>query len=182
MANPIPISSSQRKKDGYYYLGIDPGSSGGMVLLNRLGNVILTSAMPHNDYLLWEWMYGLTRKHLPIYAALERVGGFMGSNDEGGKGQRNKASAHTMFTFGAGYGALRMALVASQIPFTDVTPSVWQRALGITPKGRKETKTEFKQRIKARAHQLFPKIKLTLNLSDAIMLAEHARRKGEGVA
>ena len=85
-----------------------------------------------------------------------------------------------MFKFGMSYGGLRMALTAAQIPFESATPQNWQKSLGIGKKGKTETRTSFKNRLKAKAQQLFPNLKVTLATSDALLLAEYCRRKRTG--
>ena len=80
-----------------------------------------------------------------------------------------------MFKFGMSYGGLRMALVAAGIPFTAVTPQKWQKALGIPHRERTESKTQWKQRLKRKAEQLFPNHKLTLAISDALLIAHYCR-------
>ncbi len=89
----------------------------------------------------------------------------------------NKASAHSMFSFAMGYGGLRMALRGNEIPFDAVVPIKWQRAMGIAARKKGETQVSHKNRIKARAQQLFPTIKVTLATCDALLLAEYCRRQ-----
>jgi hypothetical protein len=86
-----------------------------------------------------------------------------------------------MFNFGANYGALRMALTAAGIPFEEVVPGVWQRGLNIPPRKKTEGKTAWKNRLKAKAQQLFPSVKITLATADALLIAEFCRRKHEGL-
>ena len=91
------------------------------------------------------------------------------------------------FKFGMGFGGLIMALVSSGIPFEFVTPRVWQKAMGITPREKSnrsdftESKTQFKNRLKAKAQQLFPAVRVTLKTSDALLIAEYCRRKHKGI-
>jgi hypothetical protein len=91
-----------------------------------------------------------------------------------------------MFNFGWNYGSLRMAMIASGLPFEDVPPQVWQKALKIPSRkkeGRqyKETKAAFKNRLKAKAQQLFPRVYITLATCDALLIAEYCRRKFLGI-
>ena len=73
------------------------------------------------------------------------------------------------FTFGKGYGGLRMALSAAGIPFDEVTPQRWQKAMQCLTGGNKNIS-------KARAQQLFPSVKVTHYVADALILAEYCRR------
>ena len=73
------------------------------------------------------------------------------------------------FTFGNGFGHLEMALTAAGIPFERVRPQVWQKAMGCMTKGDKNVS-------KAKAQELFPQMKCTHAISDALLIAEYGRR------
>lgn len=145
------------------YLGIDPGLSGGIVFLNE--NEVHSTKMPTTDKDIWD----LFNTHREIsFAIIEKVHSMPGQG------------VVSMFKFGMIYGKLLMALTALEIPFEEVTPQKWQKALGIVPKSRDETKTEFKNRLKIKAQQLFPKEKVTLATSDALLIATYCQRRHEG--
>jgi hypothetical protein len=84
---------------------------------------------------------------------------------------------HSTFKFGMGYGGLRMALIAAGIPFIEATPQAWQKELEIPPRKKTETKTQFKNRLKAMAQQLFPGVDVTLKTADALLIAYYCRQK-----
>ena len=149
------------------YLGIDPGASGGLAFVS--GDSVLAVAAPDTLRDLWDWIDN--RRTTLAFAVIEKVGGYIAGNASPGS---------AMFNFGANYGALRMALTAADIPFEEVTPQRWQKALSIPPRGKDEEKRDFKNRLKARAQQLFPKEKVTLSTSDALLIAEYCRRMREG--
>ena len=67
-------------------------------------------------------------------------------------------------------------LIALGVPFEEVTPKRWQRALGIAPRGRTETKVQWKSRLKDFAQRRFPDIKVTLATADALLLALYCQR------
>lgn len=83
-----------------------------------------------------------------------------------------------MFKFGASTGGLRMALIASGVIFDEIPPKQWQKFVGVIgTKG--ETKTQFKNRLKAKAQQLFPEQRVTLATADALLIAyycKHSKR------
>ena len=82
----------------------------------------------------------------------------------------------SMFTFGKGYGHLEMALLVLQIPTEAISPQSWMQSLALGTKGSM-TGTQWKNKLKARAEQLFPKNKFTLATSDAALIAEYGKRK-----
>jgi hypothetical protein len=96
--------------------------------------------------------------------------------------QMSKAS---IWTFAQGVGSLRAFLIAADIPFEEVAPQKWQRFIGVLDKtGARDLKdvniTEKKNRHKEKAAQLFPMLEVTHKIADALLIAEYARRMGEG--
>ena len=79
-----------------------------------------------------------------------------------------------MFNFGKGFGHLEMALLCRRIPTMEVTPQKWQKALQLGTKGNKSN-TEWKNKLKARAQQLFPNVPMTLAVADALLLLEYSK-------
>ena len=81
------------------------------------------------------------------------------------------------FKFGMGYGGLRMALACNRMAFEAVLPRTWQRMFGlIFPKKMWLTLTQKKNKHKARAQELFPKLKITHATADALLIALFCKR------
>lgn len=141
-------------------LGIDPGKSGGLAWRGMPEVSALAVSMPETiSDLLMEV------KRLKVdFAVLEKVH----SMPTDGRS--------SIFKFGRGVGHLEMALTAAGIPYEEVTPQKWMRALGITPRAKSETKTQFKNRLKQKAQQLFPAMPVTLKTADALLIAHYAWR------
>lgn len=130
-------------------LGVDPGRSSGGVGYVANGYARAWK-MPATDRDVWELIsYIGVRSRL---AVLERVG------------SRPGQGAPSTFKFGASYGELKMALVAVGVRYELVSPSVWQGKLHCRTKGDKNV-------TKARAQQLWPKLKITHAHADALLLA-----------
>lgn len=147
-----------------WYLGIDPGLNGGLAVITPSSEVIYTK-MPETERDAWEWVSGFP---VITFAVIEKVGGYISS-----KPRANNGSA--MFKFGMNYGGMRMALVAAGIPFSEAAPRTWQSTLKIQPRSKSETSHEWKTRLKAKAQQTFPAIKVTLSVADALLLAYYCR-------
>jgi len=143
------------------YIGIDPGVSGGIAMIDERGLVYATLPMPTTERDIFDVFKPGESNH-PAHAMLERVYS---------SPQMGVASA---FTFGKGYGALLMALTAAQVPFDQVVPAKWQAVMGCRSRGDKNV-------TKARAQQLFPGVKVTHAIADALLLAEYGRRLVERV-
>lgn len=144
------------------FIGIDPGKHGGIAVLSSDGGVIDVVKMPCTAVDLYEY---LSRYSGDSFCVLERVGGMPG----------NGGSA--MFNFGKGFGHLEMALLSLCIPFDEITPNKWEKHYQLGSSG-KFSKTEWKNRLKSKAQQLFPGLgkKVTLDTCDALLLAEYGRR------
>lgn len=136
------------------FIGIDPGKGGGLAVIEESGLVKDWIKMPETETDLIDWLRGLRGQPR---ATLERVRS---------SPQMGVASA---FTFGRGYGSLRMGLIACGIPFDEVTPQKWQRAMNCLTGGDKNVS-------KARAQELFPTVKITHAIADALLIAEYGRR------
>ena len=161
-----------------WYLGIDPGKTGGLTLLRDEG--VFYQPMPATPLDLWIWM-GTMLLTTPVGSArtravLEQVGGYIK--------KKGPQPGSAMFNFGRGYGELRMALTAAGIRYEEITPRVWQKVLGIPPKKESESKSDFKGRLRARAQRLFPSLELwkgtktdQLACCDALLIAEYCRRR-----
>ena len=145
------------------YIGTDHGKHGGIAVMGADGEVLDVVKMPETPQDLLDF---LEQYKDDSFCTLERVGGMPG----------NGGSA--MFNFGKGYGHLQMALLALHIPTEDVTPNKWEKTYQLGSSG-KYTKTEWKNRLKAKAQQMFPHLgkKITLATCDALLICEYGRRQ-----
>jgi hypothetical protein len=135
-------------------IGIDPGTNGGIAWI--MDGKPCVEKMPDTLQDLWELLRDIASEG-KCHAYLEAVS------------SSPQMGVVSSFTFGRGYGNLEMALTAAGIPFTRVRPQVWQKALNCLTGGLKNV-------TKKRAQELFPTIKCTHAVSDALLLAEYGRR------
>jgi hypothetical protein len=80
------------------------------------------------------------------------------------------------WSFAEGYGVIRGVLAALRIKREFIAPQTWQKALGIPKREKTESHTQFKNRLKQKAQELFPGFPMTLALCDALLIAETGRR------
>jgi crossover junction endodeoxyribonuclease RuvC len=146
------------------YVGIDPGQSGGIAVVAYDPNkncFELTSAvpMPKTERDVYDGVEFCC--NLSSAAAVEKVHSMP---------QQGVASS---FKFGMGYGFLRGCLIARGITMEEFTPQYWQKFLRIPSRKKTETKSQFKNRLKAVAQRLFPKEGKSISLAtaDAILIA-----------
>lgn len=154
-------------------LAIDPGVSGGIAFCDDEG-IAYAKKMPKTGGDCYDFFLSLKAsvdKDITCY--LERVGGFMAVRDGEG-GERNSASAHTMFAFGFNYGFLQGLLHAMNIPVVLVGPQNWQSTLNLPKKGS-IPKGEWKNYLKSEAQRRYPGIKVTLNTADALLILSYGK-------
>ena len=151
-------------------IGVDPGASGGIAALrqdDRSG-----SAWPLKHLTIMEqwrafqavWNSSIVCNDPGISAYLESVHSMP------------RDGVRSAFSFGKSYGNLEAFLVAAEIPFERVTPSVWQKEFGLI-KRKGKTHTAKKNRHKALAQEMFPSVKVTHAVADALLIAEYGRRQ-----
>lgn len=136
-------------------IGIDPGTNGGIAWITNGKPCV--EKMPDTLQDLWELFRDIASEG-DCHAYLEQVSS---------SPQMGVVSA---FTFGRGYGNLEMALTAAGIPFTRVRPQVWQKELGCLTKGDKNITRKL-------ASELFPTIKCTHAVSDALLIAKYGTKQ-----
>jgi Holliday junction resolvasome RuvABC endonuclease subunit len=142
------------------WIGIDPGCNGGIAWITD--GKACAEKMPETLQDLWGMIQSIAfekgydaENHCHAYIEQVHSSPQMG--------------VKSAFTFGNGFGHLEMALTAAAIPFERVRPQVWQKALGCLTKGDKNI-------TKRRAQELFPGIKVTHAIADALLIAEYNRR------
>jgi len=140
------------------YIGIDPGLSGGIAFIPTLGDP-WAHKMPETDRDLID----LLRDSINLFDARATLE-FVSSSPQMG--------VKSAFTFGEGYGRLQMALTALGVPYERVRPQAWQKSMGCLTRGDKNVS-------KRRAQELFPALKVTHAIADALLIAEFARRAGK---
>lgn len=150
-------------------IGIDPGANGGIAVLTDMGEVVFLIKMPPTPADLHEFLTELCtmckRDDVTLTAYMEDVG-------HGMPGQSSRATA----MFARHCGHLEMALLSLGIRTETVTPAKWQKVFQLGKSSG--DKTEWKNKLKAKAQQLFPVIsrQITLATADALLIAEYGRR------
>lgn len=148
------------------YLGVDPGKTGGLAMLDKEGKILLlvsfSNLTPHEIYKAFGFGINCADGRT---AVIEGVNAFPGQG------------VHSMFVFGENYGMLQGFLIAREIPFTKVSPVTWKKAMGLAGKTGKTTRTERKKLSRALAQRLFPQCEeINDSTAEALLLAEYCRR------
>lgn len=133
------------------FIGIDPGQSGGIAMIDTSSGAVDARKMPQSwgeFYDMIEIMRGRRRTEVIV----ERVWG------RPGNGVRRN------WTFGMHYGGILACLEVMGVTPHLVPPTTWMKALGCETRGDKTiTKTA--------ASGLFPDIKVTHAIADALLIA-----------
>lgn len=140
---------------GAFILGIDPGQSGGFGLVGIARDEAHAYKMPETDRDVWDLIDAF--RALVRFAFLERVHAMP------------RQGVSSSFKFGDNFGYLRGCITAAGIPWEYVTPQSWQKGMSCLSKGQKNV-------TKARAQQLFPTLKITHAVADALLIAAHGKR------
>jgi hypothetical protein len=147
------------------YIGVDPGISGGIAAIHADGSVFGALKMPATDEGRVEAVQIMLDGASVAVAGIEHVHG--GVWAPGGRRQGSTSA----FTFGGAYHSIRTAFLAANVRVVDVRPLRWQTQMRCRTGGDKNIS-------KARALELFPSMKVTHALADALILAEWVRRYG----
>lgn len=152
---------------GYYFLGVDPGKTGGAVALSvdRKKPPIL---FPFANKTPWD-INDFIQEVNPTYHLIEKVAGSTG----GIQGQ-GRTSGRSMFTFGWNTGFMYGLLV--QRSLAEILPTKWQKEFGLTRKNKQESDGDKKRRHAAKAQKLFPQQKISQQIADALLIATYCRR------
>jgi Holliday junction resolvasome RuvABC endonuclease subunit len=144
------------------FLGLDPGMSGGIAVV---GDCCEAHKMPETSRDILDLLRSLKSRCNIVYALIEELHAMPAAVEEKLGIKRGSVS---MWKLGAHYGALKMALTAVDISFDERVPAVWQKIMSCRTGGDKNIS-------KAKAQQLFPQIKCTHAISDALLIASTAR-------
>ena len=164
------------------YLGVDPGVGGGIAVINSSARSTVTKPMVQlpTDADLLQWLRGIMREEAEGFAVIEQQVPRPTRWYDKVRGAWTSSILKSTCLLYADYLRIRMALYAAGIPAEDCPPQRWQKSLDIPPKRDGEGRTSWKNRLKVHAQRLFPRVKVTLATSDALLLAEYGRRRYGG--
>lgn len=143
------------------YIGIDIGTNGGCAILDESGKILDLFKTPEHRLGWIETLSPYTGTQ--CICILEKV---HSQPKNGGKAN---------FSFGSITERTLLSLEICKIPYQEVTPQTWMKTY-MLKKEKTESNTQWKNRLKDKAQQLFPNEKMTLWAADTILIAEFARR------
>ena len=148
-------------------LAIDPGALGGYAVSHRL-EAIYANPMPKTEGDLLSAITLINRVSVmdqtERIAYVEEVGGFCGVGQPGS----------AMFKFGRGFGFILGILMATGWRIVLVRPQRWQKEFSLGTKFQAGGASPWKNKLKAKAQQLYPTVDVTLKTADALLILDYA--------
>ncbi len=145
-------------------VAIDPGVNGGIVLLDQDG-VVTVQKMPGTDIDVVSFLVEVSNTAKEVDCYLEEPPLYAGKNIPG------SAIGKLMWNTGVLYGAA----VCLGWKMHRIRPAIWQKAHTCGTKGELSS-TAWKNKLKARAAELFPTVDVTLWNADALLILDAAKR------
>ncbi len=145
-------------------VAIDPGVNGGIALLDRDG-VVTVQKMPGTDIDVVSFLVEVSNTAKEVDCYLEEPPLYAGKNIPG------SAIGKLMWNTGVLYGAA----VCLGWKMHRIRPAIWQKAHTCGTKGELSS-TAWKNKLKARAAELFPTVDVTLWNADALLILDAAKR------
>ncbi len=166
MSNEKTIEDVKPMNDNRVFIGIDPGKSGGFGVIKVEDGIESSYAYKFPKQLadLPPMLFanipeGLSLEN--VHVMIEHVHAFP-----------NQGSVST-FSFGQNLGQWEGVLASLELDYISVSPRLWMVEfikLGLEKKDRK-------RQLYGKAQELFPNIKITFNISDALLLTQYAYDK-----
>jgi len=157
MTLPIPSTS-------FLTIAIDPGVNGGVVW--HYEGQVHAVKMPPTDFDVAALLVSLAGKSALVELFLELPPLYCGKNIPG------SSIGKLMANYGVCYGAA----AALGMKIHPVRPAIWMKAHPIGTKGELTT-TQWKNKLKGRAAELYPDTAVTLATADALLLLDAGLRK-----
>ena len=177
----------------HLFLGLDPGTTGGLVIIDAASNIVLATAWTDGDPARIVEVVEPYEGAI-LLAALEKVA------------SRPSQGSSSTFKFGEAFGVALGVLAAFRVPFVLVRPQAWQASGGIVKPSRlsgadvsavgkdgqerdedargrsaaAKNRRELKRAIAEHARRRWPALPIRKQddwaMADAAFLADHARR------
>ena len=151
-------------KSRFKYIGIDPGISGGIAVIDTKGKMKAYKCPRSSDdmALLFQMCIGRTAPK-NIKLLMERVWA------------RPTNAVRAAFSYGTNYGQWLGIAASHEITMNTVIPVEWIKWVGCPKALKKDVRKRW---LKEKARELYPNInKLTLATSDAILITHYAREE-----
>ena len=155
-------------------VGIDPGISGAIAILDSKGDAVDVYDMPVADGLVsGGLLYRSLKDRLIRLVVVEKVNAKPPKKDKHGK-QRSAGTA-SMFKFGDSVGAVRGVVGALGVPLAWAPPGVWKRHHRLIGKDKEASRRLAMEKYPRMAEKLARK--KDSGRAEALLIAEYGRHK-----
>lgn len=151
------------------YIGIDPGQKGGIGMINNAGMAVEYEPMP-----------------VTVKEIVKLVEGYVLNALKNGEKPRlivelaqpmPKQGAVSAFTYGRHFGAFEPLHVVLDIPYHEVRPGIWKKAMGLN--SEKVNSINLCERIFPTVGLILPRCRVKHDgIAEALLIAEWGRRQG----
>lgn len=141
-------------------VAIDPGASGGIAVESQF-NKAIAFPMPGTEGDLINLLKPYAYAEFYLENLVKHMGGGI--------------PASAMAVYASNWGFIKGAIQGMGCPLHIVGPQKWQKFLGLGNKRRDQSKTEWKNKLKAEAQRLYPHLGVTLKTADALLLLSYAK-------
>ena len=146
-----------------HYLGIDPGIKGGMCIVRIDGTPIEVMRMPKGSAEIIDWI-GYAARKFNLVIVVEKSQAMP------------KQGVTSAFRYGAHFGIFSTVAIMLRIPYHEVHPTIWKKALGLSS-NKLDSITACRR--------IFPTIELVPDkcrkesdgIAEALLIAQWARQK-----
>ena len=148
----------------FKYMGIDPGASGGISVIDEKGVIKAYKCPKSSDEmsLLFQMCIGSTSA-ANIKLLMERVWA------------RPTNAVRAAFSYGVNYGQWLGIVATHEVEMNTVIPVTWIKWVGCPKALKKDVRKRW---LKEKAGELYPNVnKLTLATSDAILITHYAKEE-----
>jgi hypothetical protein len=149
-----------------YFLGVDPGKSGGWAIINSYSEPIDCGLYTEK----WIWDWGKPDRAMPTLGSCIALACLESVHAMPGQG------VSSMFKFGTNFGWWQGFMQGSKIPFELITPNRWMKEI-LDSEGGKKTPERRREFVERKWPEVNVKRKKDSGVIDALCLAEFARRR-----
>lgn len=152
------------RKMNKYYLGIDPGVNGGLGVIRYDGKPMEWIKMPDNRHKIIDRLTMMNQLYRDLLLIIELAQ------------PMPKQGIVSSFNYGRHFGLFEAAAIMLKIPYHEVRPAIWKKAMGLTSKKIDSI---------SKCQNLFPMVDLIPSgckthhhgMAEALLIAEWGRRK-----
>lgn len=149
-----------------YYIGIDPGKTGGIAIIDEEKKVIINIEMPVTSAKEVNAAY--------LYTLLTSIKGETFCVIEKSQSMP-KQGVKSTFSYGVGYGEVRATLKASLTPFQEVAPMAWKKEFNLVKKDKMDS-CDTAQKLFPSESFLTGRGRVMDGKAESLLIAEYARR------